>query len=197
MDYARLSDNDLLQMFAEDHDEKVFQILHKRFHNELRGFLFKDCKVFGSDINDILQDVWVRVIQKAHLYDPNYSARNWLYRVSERVVLTNWTHKSVQKRGGPNIQEFNMFDEEIHHCIENRIGDPLQILLDEEQRKQVQEILAQLPSEEQQAVNLVYLQGLKYREAAVILKTSKDIIKGQLSRAKVQLRWMLADLVRH
>lgn len=202
MDYTQLEDSELLQMFADEGDNEAFQVLHQRFNSELHGFLFKECKVFGPEINDILQDVWVRVVCKAHLYNPQYSARNWLYRVTERVVLTNWTHESRQKRGGPDTRDFNLTDAEIRNCIENRrtgqiVNGPLQALLDDEQRKQIQEIIAQLPEEEQQAVNLVYLDGLTQKEAATMLGISIDTIAIQLKRARVLLRRLLANLVQH
>jgi len=202
MNYTLLSDNELLQRFADDRDEEAFQALHKRFHTELHGFLFNDCGVFGPEINDILQDVWVRVVLKAHLYDPSYSARNWLYRVAERVVLTNWAHKSFQKRGGSDCDTFNMSDEELSHCVENRrtgqvVGDPLQTLLDAEQQKHIQEVLDQLPEGERKAVNAVYLGGMTIEEAASILDTLENTIGGQLSRARPRLKRMLADLVQN
>ena len=192
----------LLQRYAEEGDEEAFQALYKRFNSELHGFLFESCPVPNSEINDILQDVWTTVIRKAHLYDPTKSARNWLYRISERVALNTQRVKDAQKRGGYDICTFNISDEDIRHYVENKrtgqsVSDPQQVLLDEEQRKQIQDSIAQLPEGERKVVNLVYLEGLTLKETAEVLGILVNILGVQLRNAKQCLKLMLGDLVQH
>lgn len=202
MDYTLFEDGELLQRFATTGDDDAFQTLYDRFHSELHGFLFKSCPVSPSEINDILQDVWTMVVRKANLYDPEQSVRNWLYRITERVAIDAQRAKNYQKRGGPEYQTFNMNEEEIRHCVEDRrtgqsVENPLQALLDGEQREHIQEIVDQLPNGERQAVNLVYLEGLTLDEAAETLDILMHTVGKQLSRARLRLKRMLSDLVQN
>jgi RNA polymerase sigma-70 factor (ECF subfamily) len=197
MDY-----NVLLKRFADDGDHEAFQALYDRFHTELHGFVFKSCPVSPPEINDILQDVWALVVCKAHLYDPEQSARNWLYRITERVSLNAQRARHAQKRSGCNCDTFSMNDVAVQHYEEDRrashiVDDPLQTLLDEEQRQRIQEVIDQLPESERKAVNAVYLEGMTLEEAAAVLETLENTIGVQLSRARPRLKRMLADLVQY
>ena len=49
--------------------------------------------------------------------------------------------------------------------------------------------MAKLPETLQVAVNLIYHQGLKYREAAEILKVPVGTVKSRLHRALQRLAW--------
>ena len=67
-------------------------------------------------------------------------------------------------------------------------GNPLEVLIDDEEARLLHGVLADHPAELREMFALHYGQGLRYREIAQILGLNEAAVKQRFSRALRQLR---------
>ncbi len=80
-----LSDEVLMQRYAENGDARVLGQLYDRRANDLFHFLLALC---GHDLaQDIAQKTWLKVIEKRHRYRPQGQFKSWLFTMGRRTLL--------------------------------------------------------------------------------------------------------------
>jgi len=140
------------------------------------------------DIDDLAQDVWVKVYQSIGKVKNASSFRTWLHRVA-----LNTYYDKVRKTS-PKIESLDeMTGGEDDHREYNRfeVPDPSLIpedkLLSDEWKKHVEQKIQLLP--EQYRIGLVMrdVQNLSYDEIAEITELSLGTVKSRLARAREKL----------
>jgi len=203
MSFETMDDGQLLQHFAQTRDEAAFTVFYSRRNFELRGFLTTICHVGFEDIDDVVQSVWERIIQKAHLYDPGQSLKNWINNVARSVNTNLWRQSNANHRGGPDFFQ-RPLDGENHfettlindRRIDRSTPDPsARMVHTEERHEQLQQIRAameHLTEAQREAIDLVYLEGISTDRVAKRLEISRPMLFKRLSRGRNSLRRILA-----
>jgi RNA polymerase sigma-70 factor (ECF subfamily) len=100
-----------------DGDRGVFQDLYDRLAPGL--FAWTNVRIRGTpaaciDPQDILQEVWLRALNKVASYDPARSFRSWMFGIAKNVLLESYRKASTETIGkGSNSstkQELEHFD---------------------------------------------------------------------------------------
>ena len=79
-------------------------------------------------------------------------------------------------------------EEEMNFCIENTFEDEVCIA---ERNKRIYDCMEYLPSAQKEALYLVYIEGMSYKEAAAVLRKSAKQIDKLLQLGKKKLRPLL------
>ena len=201
MDYAVMGNNELLGYFAKTRDEAAFRVFYNRHNNDLRGFLLILCQVAPRDISDHLQSVWLRVIDKVHLYDPEQSATLWLNTLAKNIKNRIWEQSTTLSRGGINTRHFHLGDKRFENedlIVDHRTGrtspDPStqmikkeQPLIEEEQRRQIHEAVEKLSPPMKEAVTMVFFDGISSTKAAHLIGIPHRTFAMRLHRGKKSL----------
>jgi RNA polymerase sigma-70 factor (ECF subfamily) len=74
--------------------------------------------------------------------------------------------------------------------LENKSPGPVATLEAQEQREQVRQAVQRLPEHQRVTLNLIYFQGLQYREAAELLHVPIGTVKTRVRSARARLRPM-------
>ena len=136
----------------------------------------------ANEAEDISQEAFLRVLRAAPLYEATASFRTYLYRVVTRLCLDHakkkrpiYTDAIPEPRG---------------------VGQsPHDVLTALECRRQVQDSLERLPSNQRLAVVLRYYEGLSYVEIAEALETTVKAVERLLARAREKLERILGPLI--
>lgn len=132
----------------------------------------------SSEAEDVTQETFLRVWQRASDYSPDGSAVGWLYRIAHNLSLDR-----LRRRG-----KLESFEEEASDAA------PPSALLHQMQRKTALEhAIETLPERQAAAITLVHLDELSGQEAAQVLGVSVEALESLLSRARRNLRARLAQ----
>lgn len=156
--------------------ETLFVVQGHEFYRTIRLFLLGR-RLPWSVVDDLTQEVLLRAWAARDNYQRTASLKTWLLAIA-RNVASEWRGK----RPTPLPLE-----EEVSG------GDTVATMVDgREQRRAVRDAIEKLPPKQQQAIRLVYVQGLKPGEAATGINCNHRAFHQRLVEGRNQLRLLLA-----
>ena len=180
-----MTDEELLLNYRRTHDRQAFEELVQRYERELYSYLRRYLND-NTLAEDAFQATFLQLHLKCEQFDEGAKLRPWLYTIATNQAIDalrkNRRHKLVsldRQNGAPHESEVGTLAE----VLESGIIGPHSQLQDAEQRDWVREAVAGLPEHLRSVVVMIYNQGLKYREAADILKVPVGTIKSRLHAA--------------
>lgn len=142
----------------------------------------------NSDVEDIAQQVFVRVWKSANRYVPRAKFTTWLLKITRNLVFNELRrrsrHAQVPLQSESEAEERPMRDE--------RAMAPDASLLEQELQGAIEAAIAQLPETQRMAVVLRRYDELSYEEIAEVLEQSVPAVKSLLFRARTELRTRLS-----
>jgi RNA polymerase sigma-70 factor (ECF subfamily) len=143
----------------------------------------------NSDVEDIAQQVFIRVWKSAARYVARAKFTTWLLKITRNLVFNEMRrakrHPHVPVQIDPEAEELPLKDEIT--------APPDATLLQEELQRKIDDAIAQLPDTQRMALVLRRYQELSYEEIAEVLELSVPAIKSLLFRARTELRERLQD----
>ena len=184
-----MSDEDLLLAYRDHADRLAFNELVHRYERELYSYLRRYLGD-ASMAEDAFQATFLQVHLKCDQFDEGRKFRPWLYTVATNQAIDaqrrNKRHKSVSlDRNSRN--DGNDEVGALVNLLESREAGPDDQVQALQQTEWVRGAVDQLPEALREAVNLVYYQGMKYREAADILNIPVGTVKSRLHAAILKL----------
>jgi RNA polymerase sigma-70 factor (ECF subfamily) len=193
-DRAGLSDEELLLAYRDASDSEAFTELVHRYERELYSYLRR----YLGDApmaEDAFQATFLQVHLKGDQFEEGRKFRPWLYTIATNQAIDaqrrNKRHKSVsldrntKPEGSDDLGTLMDLLTSKEPAPESRI-DAMQL------RDWVRSAVARLPDGLREAVQLVYYQGMKYRDAAEVLDIPVGTVKSRLHSAILKLNeaWM-------
>lgn len=179
-----LSDEELVRAFAEQGDRASFEMLVERYKNEIYNYL-RRYLADDAMAEDAFQTTFIRVFQKSEQFDASRKFRPWLYGIA--------THQAIDLKRRSKRRPFQSLDvqsscgdsrESTHaaNIADYRVStsDPLESA---ELRTRMEAAIEEVGEPGRSALELVYLQGLPYRDAAEILDVPVGTVKSRVHSA--------------
>jgi len=164
-------------------DTTAFEALIERHQALVAGTV---ARMLGSnsDVEDITQQVFIRVWRSAGRYVARAKFTTWLLKITRNLVFNEMRrtkrHPRVPVQIDPEAEELPLKDE---------TGEtPDAALLQAELQKAIESAIAQLPETQRMALVLRRYEDLSYEEIADILELSLPAVKSLLFRARTELR---------
>ncbi len=181
----------LLERVGQKRDESAFQQLFKHFEPLIKGFCVNQGGVnYSADFADeIVQEVMIKVWQKAPYFDPSKAAAStWIYTVMRncRIDLLRKNQRHQITDGG-SLEVDDLWDE----TTENQ---PFVYLQHSRNEDLIRQSFESLPVEQRQALTQVYMQGKTHSEIAeasgLPLGTVKSRVRMGLQKLQQSIsRW--------
>ena len=141
----------------------------------------------NSDVEDIAQQVFIRVWKSAARYRPRAKFTTWLLKITRNLVFNELrrTKRRAQRplQPDPEGEEIALPDEVT--------AAPDASLLENELQRAIEEAIAQLPETQRMALILRRYEELSYEDIAEVLDLSVPAVKSLLFRARTELRGRL------
>ena len=156
---------------------------HRELEERLRPFVAR--RVPKSDVDDVLQDVFLRA-QRAlpDLHDEQRFGA-WMYRVARSAIAES--HRQRARHPVPDVDE-------PAPPVATDGSDPTP--LETEVADYLVPLISRLPSPYREALTLTELQGLSQRAAADALGISLSGAKSRVQRGREKLRALLGECCR-
>ena len=143
----------------------------------------------NSEVEDLAQQVFVRVWKSANRYVARAKFTTWLLKITRNLVFNELRrrkrHALVPLQGAVEGEELQLKDE--HGAA------PDASLLEGELRLAIDAAISELPETQRMALVLRRYQELSYDEIAEVLEQSVPAVKSLLFRARTELRERLRD----
>lgn len=177
--------------------EKIaFQELVKRFQKNVFALLYQLAPEW-RDLNDLSQEVFIRVYRGIHNLRNPKIFRSWL----NQIVL-NLFYDELRKRprriktvSMDQSYEDDSGESEFYKEIKDSKLKPDEIISNLETKEAIKTAMAQLPEQFRTAIVLRELQGLQYEEIAELLGCALGTVKSRIWRARERLQVILEPLL--
>jgi RNA polymerase sigma-70 factor (ECF subfamily) len=181
-----LRSDDILITLFQSGDEGVFRHLVERYAQRVRNLIYS---IFNdsSVVDDIAQEVFIRVYEGLPKFRFESSFYTWLYRIT-----VNKSRDEMRKRKAKKFLS-------LHALLDTSNSEVLSKLRvhpeDNTAKELVTKGLQQLPEKFRVPIILKDIDGLSYEEMAEIMQCELGTVKSRLSRARGMLRKILAPLL--
>ena len=165
-----------------DGDEEAFYSLVTEYYEPLVLFLTGYVRE-KAVAEDIAMDVFADLIVHRHRYDFRVSFRTYLYMLGRSRAL-NYIKRS-------KILVFSSVEDT--QALADPASDLEAAYVTKERNRALSDALKTLKQDQQEAVRLVYWQGLSCEEAAKVMRKNRKQVYNLLFRAKNALRSVLEE----
>jgi len=175
-----------------DGDEKSLEILIKKYKNRVFSFIYS--KVLEKDITeDIFQDTFIKVILtlKGGGYNEEGKFLPWVMRIAHNLTIDYFR---LNKKS-PTVRESNNYDSD--YSIFDFIGicDECSetILIKNQINKDLIKMVAQLPDDQKEVLELRIFKELSFKEIAEETNVSINTALGRMRYAIINLRKVIEN----
>lgn len=175
---ADMADEELIVKVSVG-DRKAFNELASRHADFLYAMIYR--MVYRpEDAEDIVQETFLRLWQKAGLWKPDggASVKTWLYRIASNLCI-DMKRKKANQEGELKVEPPSEAASAEREMQSKQTGEA------------VAAALAELPDRQRIALILCHYQGMSNAEAADVLKTTVKGVEGLLVRARQAVKQKL------
>jgi len=187
---ADAEDVRLMQAVAAG-DMAAFEQLIERHQTLVVGTI---ARMLGSnsDVEDLAQQVFLRVWRSASRYVPRAKFTTWLLKITRNLVF-NEMRRTKRQAHVPIQPEAQGEDLPIK---DESVQSPAESLLERELQQAIEAAIIELPETQRMALILRRYEGRSYEEIGEILELSVPAVKSVLFRARTELRGRLASYLK-
>jgi RNA polymerase sigma-70 factor (ECF subfamily) len=174
---------DLLQRVAANGDVEAFRALFDTYAPRVKSYMLRQ----GADpatAEELAQETLLAVWRKAALYsDEKGSATTWIFTIARNLRIDR-LRKEVAWQPLPENNEEQPSEDPA----------PDEQLSERERGERVRAMLAELPPDQSEVVNLAFIEGLSHSEIAKRLGLPLGTVKSRMRLAYQKIRDALEDL---
>jgi RNA polymerase sigma-70 factor (ECF subfamily) len=156
-------------------DSQAFERLYRRhvarIHGLARWLMSRD------DVEDVLQDIFIRVWEKLHTFKGEAAFATWLHRLATNVILRRRSER------GTRGERFGGSELDLSRAVADRVTPGLKVDLEA--------AVDRLPEKAREVFVLHDMAGYKHEEIGSLLGVSSGTSRSQLHHARMALRQYL------
>jgi len=195
VDVENAKDERLVQLFVDSQNEEAFTELVNRYSDKVYRLAYR---ITGNpdDAEEVLQEVFIILIEKLNTFRQESRFSTWLYRVAANASY-------MFLRGGKKTREsqvsFDDYKPYNDHGVLQGVqekdwsGIPDYKLLSHEGSQLIEKAIDELPEEYRIVFHMKDIEGMTSKEIANVLDLSLPAIKSRVLRARLFLRDKLSD----
>jgi len=171
-----------LGQVAQERDREAFGRLFQHFAPLVKAFALSGSPLSASHADELVQEVMIKVWQKADGYNPQKAAAStWIYTIA-RNCRTD-LYRRLQKFDTPiNAEDI---------WPEDSVEEPFLNLQQRRDEVRVRQLLEELPQEQRQALAMVYMEGKSHQEVSQELDLPLGTVKSRIRLAMQKLQLMV------
>lgn len=148
----------------------------------LRPFVAR--RVRGADVDDVLQDVFLRMHRGLPGLRDDQRFGPWVYQIARSAILDH--RRSLARHPSAGGEVLREEPSEEPETDDDRAAEQMLAA-------NVAPFIALLPSPYREALTLTELEGVSQREAAAMMGVSVSAMKSRVQRGRARLRELLED----
>lgn len=190
-----LSDEELVSLYVASRDEDAFGELVNRYGDKVYRLAYRITSS-QNDAEEILQEVFLILVEKLSTFRKESRFSTWLYRVASNasfMYIRNTRKSSGKELSLDDYKPYN--DYGVLEGVEERdwSGRPDSQLLGKEGTELIEKAIGELPEEYRVVFHMKDIEKLTSKEISRILKLSVPAVKSRVLRARLFLRDRLSE----
>lgn len=193
-----VTDEQLLQRYRATGDRELFAQLVYRYERELYSYLRR---YLGNAemAEDAFQAAFLQVHLKCDQFESGRRFRPWLYAIATNQAIDarrrNRRHNMLSLDGSSSDETVDEVGRLANLLESGEIGPDVRSEASERDHR-IRTTLESLPESMNTLIQLVYYQGMKYREAAEVLDIPVGTVKSRMHAAIAKLTEQWSELNR-
>ena len=189
MDASRLTE---LIAGAQRREPDAFDALVDAYSARLYGYFYRRT---GSrhDAEDLLQEVFVRVVRTIERYTHDGRFEAWLFRIAANLIRDRV--RRSQRSGDLGRGVGGDSDEVLSDRPDGSADEPAEVVSRAEQCDRLQDALGQLPEPERDVILLRHFSHLSFKEVAQVMGTPLGTALARAHRGLARLRELMEETV--
>jgi RNA polymerase sigma-70 factor, ECF subfamily len=165
---------------AQEGETRAFELLVRKYQHKIIQLVSR--LVGEADAADVAQETFIKAYRALAGFRGQSAFYTWLYRIG-----INTAKNHIVSRGRrPANQDIDIADAEQYGHTEHLsdVDTPESVLLSEEIKQKVAEVIHKLPADLRQAITLRELEGLSYEEIAEVMDCPIGTVRSRIFRAR-------------
>ncbi|KAA3611104.1 MAG: sigma-70 family RNA polymerase sigma factor [Calditrichaeota bacterium] len=184
-----MEENEIIEL-AKQGDKHAMSVLVNRYSKRVYNLALRILRN-KEEAEDILQETFLTVVAKLHMFDGRSSFFTWVYRIATNSALMLLRKKKIRKANFKD-NDFDPEQTELNNLVDWS-QDPTIDVSNEETRAKIDEAIGTLKEKYKTVFILRDIEGLSTREASEILNITEENVKIRLLRARQFLRGQLSE----
>tara|TARA_B110000285_G_scaffold121472_1_gene137340 strand:- start:1135 stop:1722 length:588 start_codon:yes stop_codon:yes gene_type:complete len=168
--YKNSSDEELMQNI-QNNDYVAFEELHKRYSKRLLHFMYKMLNNDDERAQDLLQDLFLKIVERPEMFDTNKKFYSWVF-----TVAANLCRNEYRKPNFIDISTDEYETSEFSKSIDGLIAQFDAKVFS----KHLGKALDHLEHEQKETFVLRFQEGFSLKEIAEIMECSLGTVKSRV-----------------
>jgi RNA polymerase sigma-70 factor, ECF subfamily len=177
-EYQNKSDVELVELSKANPD--FFQFIISRYQESLFRYAKRIGNFSQEDVEDILQEVFVKIYRNLNDYDTSLKFSSWIYRITHNQTV-DYIRKNAKKSGDVSI-EYN----DLINFLKSSVS-PERDIVSQDCIDHVRRVIDELPLKYREVLILRFMEDKDYEEIVDILKKPKGTIATLINRGRKML----------
>jgi RNA polymerase sigma factor (sigma-70 family) len=183
-----ISDYELLQRFIKG-EQSCFEEIINRHKNKVFAYI----SLYIRDqalAEDIFQDTFLKVIQsvKAGKYYDNGKFLSWVMRIAHNLIIDHFRRLKQL-----NVMSNDDYESDLFNSRKLADANVEDDIIRVQIRKDVRDLISQLPDDQREVVILRHYTGLSFKEIADITDVSINTALGRMRYALINMRKIMQE----
>ena len=194
LNYKELNDEKLASLYVNDRDDDAYNEIVNRYGEKIFRLAMRITKNPDS-AEEVLQNVFVKLIEKLGTFREESKLATWIYTVSSNEAFMFLRSKNKSSFKEISVEEFNNKDNgSAYEGLQIKYDGfgPDDSAINAQQQEILERAISELHEEYRIVFQLRDVEGLSNQQAADVLGLSLPAVKSRILRARNQLKKKLA-----
>ncbi len=184
METASLHSDEELVIRART-DSQFFEPLVDRYEARLRAYLRRLGVATSEDVQDLMQEVFIKAYQNLNAFDTSLAFSSWIYRIAHNEAMSHFRRLRSRPQG-------HAID--VEDAVMDTIAADTDVLSESAKShdaERLKQMLGRLPTDYYEVLILHFFEHKSYEEISDILSLPGGTVATRLRRAKVRLKELM------
>ena len=183
-------EDDMLVKKAKGGDEKAYKELVDKYERALYFHILKMVKD-REQVEDLVQEAFVKAFDNLNTYSTNYAFSTWLYRIATNNTIDYLRKKKLKTLSIDKPMKTK--DGEMEMQLPDESASTDRDIIKKQRKKIVQNAIEDLPEKYRKVIELRHMEEKTYKEISDILDKPLGTVKAHIFRARELLYKALKD----
>jgi len=195
LNISESKDGELVESFVSTQDEDAFNELVSRYSDKVYRLAYR---ITGdpTDAEEVLQEVFIILVEKLGTFRSESKFSTWLYRVASNASYMFLRNGRKYQNSSLSLDDYKPYnDYGVLEGVEEKdwSSTPDYQLLSREGTEKIEKAIDELPKDYRTVFHMKDVEGLTSKEIAKILGLTLPAVKSRVLRARLFLRDRLSE----